>query len=80
MFLTGFELAEVYRAASREQLMEELFRPVDDVADAVDKAPVGRVMRDSEEPARVALDRCGRRKEHLSSRHCGPRFAVRRIS
>ncbi len=28
-----------------------------EVADAVDNAPVGRVIRDSEEPARDALDR-----------------------
>lgn len=50
-------LPKVDRAALREQLMAEFLRTVDDVADAVDKAPVGRVIRDSEEPARVALDR-----------------------
>jgi len=45
----------------REKLMQELLaeaeRTVNDVADAVDDAPVGRVIRDSEEPARDALDR-----------------------
>ena len=45
----------------REQLMRELLaeaeRTVNEVADAVDDAPAGRVIRDSEEPARDALDR-----------------------
>jgi hypothetical protein len=45
----------------REQLMRELLaeaeRTVNEVADAVDNAPAGRVIRDSEEPARDALDR-----------------------
>ena len=30
---------------------------MEEVVDAVDNAPAGRVIRDSEEPARVALDR-----------------------
>ena len=45
----------------RELLMRELLaeaeRTVNEVADAVDDAPVGRVIRDSEEPARDSLDR-----------------------
>lgn len=45
----------------REQLMRELLseaeRTVNEVADAVDNAPAGRVIADSEEPARDALDR-----------------------
>ena len=45
----------------REKLMEELLaeaeRTVNEVADAVDDAPAGRVIRDSEVPARDALDR-----------------------
>jgi hypothetical protein len=45
----------------RERLMKELLaeaeRTVNEVADAVDNAPVGRVITDSEEPARDALDR-----------------------
>ena len=45
----------------REKLLEELLveaeRTVNEVADAVDGAPVGRIIRDSEEPARDALDR-----------------------
>jgi hypothetical protein len=47
----------VDRAALREQLMAEFLRTVDEVANAVDKAPAGRIIRDSEEPARTALDR-----------------------
>lgn len=50
-------LPKLDRAALRDQLMEEFMRAVEEVADAVDKAPAGRVIRDSEEPARVALDR-----------------------
>lgn len=45
----------------REQLMRELIaeaeRTVQEVADAVDQAPAGRIIRDSEEKARDALDR-----------------------
>ena len=37
--------------------MTEFQRTVEDVADAVDNAPAGRVIRESEEPSRVALDR-----------------------
>jgi hypothetical protein len=47
----------VDRAALRERLMTEFLRTVEDVADAVDNAPTGRVIRESEEPSRVALDR-----------------------
>jgi hypothetical protein len=50
-------LPKLDRAALREQLMADFLQTVEDVADAVDKAPAGRVIRDSEEPARVALDR-----------------------
>jgi hypothetical protein len=49
--------SSVDRAALREQLMAEFLRTVDDVADAVDQAPAGHIIRDSEEPARTALDR-----------------------
>jgi hypothetical protein len=45
----------------REKLLSELLveaaRTVCEVADAVDNAPSGRIIRDSEEPARDALDR-----------------------
>lgn len=45
----------------REELMRELLaeaeRTVNEVADTVDNAPAGRVIADSEEPARDALDR-----------------------
>ena len=40
--------SRVDRAALREQLLTEFFRTVDDVADAVDQAPAGRIVRDSE--------------------------------
>ncbi len=44
----------------REKLLRELLaeaeRTVNEVADAVDHAPSGHVIRDSEEKARVALD------------------------
>ena len=45
------------RAALRAQLLAEFERTVEEVADAVDGAPAGHIIRDSEEPARVSLDR-----------------------
>jgi hypothetical protein len=51
------ELPKLDRAALRAKLMAEFERTVTEVSDAVDNAPSGRVIRDSEEPARVALDR-----------------------
>lgn len=50
-------LPKLDRAALRAQLLAEFERTVEEVADAVDNAPAGRVIRDSEEPARIALDR-----------------------
>jgi hypothetical protein len=50
-------LPRLDRAALRAQLLAEFDRVFEEVADAVDNAPAGRVIRDSEEPARVALDR-----------------------
>lgn len=50
-------LPKVDRAALRARLLAEFERTVEEVVDAVDNAPAGRVIRDSEEPARVALDR-----------------------
>jgi hypothetical protein len=50
-------LPKLDRAALRAQLLAEFERTVDAVVDAIDSAPAGRVIRDSEEPARVALDR-----------------------
>jgi hypothetical protein len=49
-------LPKVDRAKLRARLLAEFERTVEAVADAVDSAPAGRVIRDSEEPARVALD------------------------
>jgi hypothetical protein len=49
-------LPKLDRTALRARLLAEFERTVEVVADAVDNAPYGRVIRDSEEPARVALD------------------------
>ena len=51
------QLPKVDRAKLRACLLVEFERTLEEVADAVDGAPAGRVIRDSEEPARVALDR-----------------------
>jgi hypothetical protein len=45
------------RKAYEEQMRAEFERALREVADAVDSAPQGRVIRDSEERARDALDR-----------------------
>jgi hypothetical protein len=50
-------LPRLDRAALRARLLAEFERTVEEVADAVDNAPAGRVIRDSEEPARIVLDR-----------------------
>lgn len=50
-------LPKVDRVALRARLLAEFERTVEEVVDAIDNAPAGRVIRDSEEPARVALDR-----------------------
>ena len=54
-------MADVLPELDRERLMRQLLaeaeRTVNEVADAVDNAPAGRVIADSEEPARDALDR-----------------------
>ena len=54
-------MSNVLPKLDRDKLMEDLLaeaqRTVHEVADAVDNAPKGRVINDSEEPARVALDR-----------------------
>jgi hypothetical protein len=50
-------LPKLDRARLLEELLAEAERTVNEVADAVDNAPAGRIIRDSEEPARDALDR-----------------------
>ncbi len=50
-------LPKLDRAKLRQQLLAEFERVVEEVADAVDDAPAGRLIRDSEEKARDALDR-----------------------
>ena len=51
------ELPKMDRDAYREQMHAEIERVLREVADAVNDAPCGRVIRDSEEKARDALDR-----------------------
>ncbi len=50
-------LPKLDRAALRAKLHAEFEQTFEAVADAVDNAPSGRLIRDSEEPARIALDR-----------------------
>lgn len=50
-------LPKLDREAYREQMREEVEWVLKEVADAIDGAPRGRVIRDSEERARDALDR-----------------------
>lgn len=50
-------LPKLDRDAYREALRAELERVVHEVADAVDNARVGKIIRDSEEKVRDALDR-----------------------
>ena len=51
------KLPELERKELMRQLLIEAERTVNEVADAVDSAPAGRIIADSEEPARDALDR-----------------------
>jgi hypothetical protein len=50
-------LPKLDRSALLAELLMEAERTVQEVADAVDGAPAGRIIRDSEEKARDALDR-----------------------
>jgi hypothetical protein len=50
-------LPKLDREAYESQMRSEIERVLQEVADAVDNAPQGRVIRDSEEKARDALDR-----------------------
>ena len=50
-------LPKLDRAKYQEQMRAEFEKAMQEVAEAVDNAPQGRVIRDSEEPARDALDR-----------------------
>ncbi len=50
-------LPKLDREKLRGLLLAEFERVVEEVSDAVDGAPVGRVIRDSEEKARDSLDR-----------------------
>ena len=50
-------LAKVDRAELRKRLQAEFERVLVEVSDAIDDAPAGRVIRDSEEKVRDSLDR-----------------------
>ena len=50
-------LPKLDRSKLRERLLAEFEQVVEEVADAVDDAPAGRLIRDSEEKARDVLDR-----------------------
>jgi hypothetical protein len=50
-------LPKLDRVKYQEQMRVEFEKAMQEVADAVDNAPQGRVIRDSEEQARNALDR-----------------------
>lgn len=50
-------LPKLDRVALRESMRAEFERTLEQVAESVDQTAVGRVIRDSEEPARDALDR-----------------------
>jgi hypothetical protein len=50
-------LPKLDREMLRKRMVAEFERTLTEVADAVDGASAGRLIRDSEEPARVALDR-----------------------
>ncbi len=50
-------VAKLDRAKLREELLAEFDRVVVEVADAIDDASYGRIIRDSEEKARDTLDR-----------------------
>jgi hypothetical protein len=50
-------LPELDREVYLRELREQLERTLQEVADAVDNAPAGRVIRDSEHQARDALER-----------------------
>jgi hypothetical protein len=50
-------VARLDRTKLREELLAEFDRVVVEVSDAIDDAPAGRIIRDSEEKARDTLDR-----------------------
>ena len=50
-------VARLDRRKLREELLAEFDRVVVEVSDAIDNAPAGRIIRDSEEKARDTLDR-----------------------
>jgi hypothetical protein len=54
---TDKRLPKLDRAAYLAPLRAEFERTLEEVADAVDEAPAGRVIREREERARDALDR-----------------------
>ncbi len=51
------KMPKLDRTKLREELLSEFERVVQEVSDAVDDAPTGHIVRDSEEKARDVLDR-----------------------
>jgi len=51
------ESPQLDREMLRQKLLAVFEETINEVADAVNNAPAGRVIRDSEEPVRDALDR-----------------------
>lgn len=68
-------LPKLDRDAYREQMRAEFERALTEVADAIDEAPKGRVIRDSEERARDALDRFRQKGHAVENRSGGSRFS-----
>lgn len=66
-------LPKLDRQEFRKLMLGEFEQTLTDVADAVDDAPKGRVIRDSEEPAREALDRL-RKSFAIENQRGGSRF------
>lgn len=50
-------VSKLDRGQLRAELLAEFDRVVEEVSDAIDDAPAGRILRDSEEKARDTLDR-----------------------
>ena len=52
----GQEFPKLDREAYRQKMRDAFERTMDQVAEAMDNAPCGRIIRDSEEKARDALE------------------------
>lgn len=59
-------LPKLDRVALRREMQAEVEKLLEEVADAVDDAPSGRLIRDSEEPVRDAVGRFRQRLYELT--------------